>query len=174
MPRARPLPVHPLGLRRMRRRRSHALPFRKSGKRNCGKLAARTSGVCSPSLVSRYGCRCGCLLWQPPWDTTLRLLSLRRAGNFELVRRRGVRQWLGAPAVFAPLRFVAARLHGAVVRAHDGGAATAMMMYGLGDRCQCSPSLRRWGRGACGRFSSLARIHLRLCALSFDGRCLSL
>jgi hypothetical protein len=170
MLRARPFVRAPTGPRRMRRRRSYASPFRKCGKRNSGKLAARTSGVCPSSLVSRYGCRC--LPWQLPRDTTLCHLSLRRGGSFELVRRCGVRQWLGAPAMFAPPRFVADRTvhsHGAVVRAHDGGAATAMMTFCLGDRC--FNAFRGVARAVASR--RWTRIHLRLCALSFDGRCCS-
>jgi len=63
-------------------------------------------------------------------------LSLRWGGNFELVRRCGVWLWLGVPAMLAPRRFMAVVLcaHGAVARAHDGGAPTAMMMCVLGDR----------------------------------------
>jgi len=163
MPRARPLSAHPLAL----------AVCVGAGRTHCCVVSSATAQwelwrcalpACARRRSSRMACR-----------VTKHLAH--RGGN-------------GAPEVLAPLRLVASRggdvsfawrsharvpslPHGAVARAHDGGAAAAMMDGLLGDRDFALRSLYGCGLARAVASRLWGCIHLRLCALSSDGRCFS-
>jgi len=80
--------------------------------------------------------------------------------------------WMGGAVrrrCFALRRFVARRAHGAVARAHGGGALTAMSCDALGDRLTMPAVAYGVGMARAVASRRYARIHLRLFARSSVG-----